>query len=74
MALIALSFVHFYDPLTIESAGRRTAVLTFELATSLAAFVVAAACMGSEELKGLLRWLICQRRRIEGVSSGEDYH
>ncbi|MBZ0168640.1 MAG: murein biosynthesis integral membrane protein MurJ [Kofleriaceae bacterium] len=72
MALIALSLVHFFDPLTIEPALRRAAVLAFELATSLVAFLVAAACLGSEEIKGLLRWLISRRRTIEGAPSGED--
>ena len=74
MALIALSLVHLRDPLTMESSLRRAVVLTFELVISLTAFIVAAACMGSDELKGLLGWLIGRRRRIEGVPSGEDYH
>jgi len=74
MAVIALSLVRFYDPLTVEVSLRRAALLTFELVMSLTAFVAAAAYMGSEELKGLLRWLIGRRRRIEEAPPGEDWH
>ncbi|MDE2058653.1 MAG: murein biosynthesis integral membrane protein MurJ [candidate division NC10 bacterium] len=74
MALIALSLIHLRDPLTVEPSLRRAAVLTVEFVISVTAFVAAAACMGSDELRGLLRWLIGRRRRIEEAPSGEDFH
>ncbi len=64
MALIALLLVHFRDPVTVEPVLRRAGVLTFELVTSFTVFLAAAACMGSEELKGLLQWFIGWRRRL----------
>jgi putative peptidoglycan lipid II flippase len=57
MAVIGISLLYLRDPLTIEPLLYRAAVLSFELVVSLGAFVGAAACMGSEELKGLLRGL-----------------
>lgn len=73
MALIAVSLLHLRDPLTIEPSLRRTAVLMIELVISFAAFLAAAACMGSEELKGLLQWFIGWRRRVQKLPSGEDF-
>ncbi|MDE2180445.1 MAG: murein biosynthesis integral membrane protein MurJ [candidate division NC10 bacterium] len=74
MALVGVLLLHLRDPLTVEPSLRRAVVLTFELVISVTAFVVAAACMGSEELRGLLRWFIGWRRRVGGVPSGEDFH
>ncbi|PTL36526.1 murein biosynthesis integral membrane protein MurJ [Candidatus Methylomirabilis limnetica] len=64
MALIAVSLVHFRDPVTVEPVLRRAGLLTFELVASFTVFLAAAACMGSEELKGLLQWFIGWRRRV----------
>ncbi|HWR21299.1 MAG TPA: murein biosynthesis integral membrane protein MurJ, partial [Verrucomicrobiae bacterium] len=64
MALIAVSLVHFRDPVTVEPVLRRAGLLTFELVTSFTVFLAAVACMGSEELKGLLQWFIGWRRRV----------
>lgn len=72
MMAVGLTLVTLRNPLTVEPFLYRAAMLTFELGISLIAFLVAAASTGSEELKGLLRWLISRRRRIEGTSSGED--
>lgn len=72
MVVIGVSLVYLRDPLTVEPSLYRAAVLMFELGVSLAAFAIAAACMGSKELKGLLQWLINRRRQIEGEPSGED--
>ncbi|MBI2882346.1 MAG: murein biosynthesis integral membrane protein MurJ [Candidatus Methylomirabilis oxyfera] len=74
MALIGLSLVHLRDPLAVEPSLYRAAVLSFELAASLAVFVGAAACMGSEELKGLVRGLTGRRREVRGGGSEEDCH
>jgi putative peptidoglycan lipid II flippase len=74
MALIAVSLVHFRDPVMVEPLLPRAAILTFELLTSIAAFVAAAACMGSEELKGLLQWFIGWRRRVPKRPPEEDFH
>ncbi len=73
MALIALSLVYLRDPLTVEPSLRRAGVLTLEFVTSFAAFLAATACMGSDELKGLLRWFIGWRRRVPKLPSGEDF-
>ncbi|HWQ68469.1 MAG TPA: murein biosynthesis integral membrane protein MurJ [Patescibacteria group bacterium] len=64
MALFSVSLVYLRDPLTVEPSLYRAAVLSFELAASLAVFVGASACMGSEELRGLWRGLIGRRRRV----------
>ncbi|NJD68515.1 MAG: murein biosynthesis integral membrane protein MurJ [candidate division NC10 bacterium] len=72
MAVIGLSLSYAYDPLTIESSLHRAAVLTVELVICGAVFLLAAAGMGSEELRGLLQWLISRRQKIEGTPSGED--
>ncbi|MBZ0159654.1 MAG: murein biosynthesis integral membrane protein MurJ [bacterium] len=74
MALIAVSLIHFRDPVTVEPLLLRAGVLTFELVASVVAFVAAAACMGSEELRGLLQWFIGWRRRVQKLPSGEDFH
>ncbi|MGB4782598.1 MAG: hypothetical protein WBH61_11300, partial [Candidatus Methylomirabilis sp.] len=64
MALIALLLVYLRDPLTVEPLLHRAVVLTLELVTSFAVFLAAAACMGSDELRGLWRGLISRRRRV----------
>jgi len=72
MAATGVAFVTLHDPLKVEPFMYRTVVLTFELSVSLIAFLMAAAFVGSEELKSLLQWLIGRRRRIETEPSGED--
>ncbi len=74
MALIALSLVYLRDPLTVEPVLHRAGVLTLELVTSFVAFLAAAACMGSEELRGLWRGLTGLSRRARGVPPEEDLH
>ncbi len=74
MALISVSLVYLRDPLTVEPALYRAAVLSFELATSFAVFVGAAACMGSEELRGLVRGLTGRRQEARRGGSEEDCH
>jgi putative peptidoglycan lipid II flippase len=61
MALVGVSLIYLRDPLAVEPLLYRAAVLSFELVVSLAAFVAAAAYMGSEELRGLLRVLTGRR-------------
>lgn len=74
MALIALSLVYLRDPLTVEPVLHRAGVLTLELVASFVAFLAAAACMGSEELRGLWRGLTGLSRRARGVPPEEDLH
>ena len=74
MALIALSLVYLRDPLTVEPVLHRAGVLTLELVTSFVAFLMAAACMGSDELRGSWRGLTGLIRRARGLPPEEDLH
>jgi putative peptidoglycan lipid II flippase len=72
MGLFGLVLLHSYDPLTAEPVLYRAMVVTLQLAASLAVFVVAAALLGSEELKSLLRRVAHLGRRLMTLPSGDD--
>jgi len=61
MAAIAFLLLYLCDPVTVEPLLARIGILTFEMAISLAVFVATASCMGSTELKGLIRGLTGRR-------------
>ena len=72
MGLFGLVLLHSYDPLTAEPVLYRAMVVALQLAASLAVFVVAAALLGSEELKSLLRRVAHLGRRLMTLPSGDD--
>jgi len=72
MGLFGLVLLHSYDPLTAEPVLYRAMVVTLQLAASLAVFLVAAALLGSEELKSLLQRAAHLRRRLMTLPSGDD--
>jgi putative peptidoglycan lipid II flippase len=72
MGLFGLVLLHSYDPLTAEPVLYRAMVVTLQLAASLAVFLVAAALLGSEELKSLLRRAAHLGRRLMTLPSGDD--
>lgn len=72
MGLFGLVLLHSYDPLTAEPVLYRAMAVTLQLAASLAVFVVAAALLGSEELKSLLQRVAHLRRRLMTLPSGDD--
>ena len=61
MGLFGLVLLHSYDPVTIEPLFQRALAVILELAASLVVFLVAAALVGSEELKSLLQRVILLR-------------
>lgn len=73
MGLTGLALVHTRDPVTVAPAVRRAMVLVFELAGSLAAFLVVAACLRSEELSSMLEKVLSRRRRLEKPTSEQDF-
>jgi len=72
MGLFGLVLLHSYDPLTAEPVLYRAMVVTLQLAASLAVFLVAAALLGSGELKSLLQRAAHLRRRLMTLPSGDD--
>ena len=72
MGLFGLVLLHSYDPLMAEPVLYRAMVVTLQLVASLAVFLVAAALLGSEELKFLLRRVAHLRRRLMSLPSGDD--
>jgi len=72
MGLFGLVLLHSYDPLTAEPVLYRAMVVTLQLTASLAVFLGAAALLGSEELKSLLRRAAHLRRRLMTLPSGDD--
>jgi len=72
MGLTGLALIHTQDPVTVAPAVRRAMVLLVELTGCLAAFLVAAACLRSEELNSVLEKVVSRRRRLEDPTSEED--
>lgn len=64
MGLVGLGTLHLADPVTVEPIFRRAVMVSLELAASLAVYLGAAACLGSEELTSLLQMVIRGRRRL----------
>lgn len=73
MGLTGLALLHMRDPVTVGPVLRRAVVLLFEVAASLATFLMAAAFLRSEELRFVLRRLIPWRPRLPNRSSEEDF-
>ena len=73
MGLVGLGLKHLSDPMTVEPAFRRAIVVALELAASLAVYLTAAACLGSEELKPLFQKLISGSRRPSHHTPKEDF-
>ncbi len=73
MGLTGLALLHARDPIADGPALRRAMVLAFELAASLAAFLLAAASFRLEELKSLLRRVIPRRQSPANPTSEEDF-
>lgn len=72
MGLFGLVLLHSYNPLTAEPVLYRAMMVMLQLAASLAVFLVAAAFLGSEELKSLLQRGAHLRRRLMTLPSGDD--
>lgn len=72
MGLIAMGLLYVQDPVTIEPALHRAMVVALELIVSLAAYLAAAVCLGSQEPISLLQRVIRGSPRLPISPSGDD--